>query len=93
MNKFWKWMEEKGYAVYHEDPFCDSGWLLKEVERQTKQMLIGYMIEYIGSILKDETNYGLDEYMFNEDTNHNYEVLVYRIEMLEDLYGDDENNR
>jgi hypothetical protein len=41
MNKFWKWMEEKGYG--------DSHRLLYDCNKvnQPKQMLVGYMIEYL----------------------------------------------
>ena len=50
MNKFWKWMEEKGYTA---DAFVGG---LRGICRNgvdpTHQMLIGYMMEY----LDDNTN-------------------------------------
>ncbi len=47
MNKFWKWMEEKGYGCY--DPLTDVSRLsgAEAFKEPAKQMLIGYMMEYI----------------------------------------------
>ena len=46
MNKFWKWMVEKDYAPHYRN----FKYLYDEVGvviTPTKQMLIGYMIEYL----------------------------------------------
>ena len=90
MNEFWKWMEDKGYGKIHPDNIigpdvetntikCRSG----NMDLPTKQMLIGYMLEYIGTTndmgmlqvpLSD--NYGTDkmykylECVINGDVNN-----------------------
>lgn len=46
MDKFWKWMEEKQYSrmsIHDEQCVCD---IHKNEVTFTKQMLIGYMMEY-----------------------------------------------
>jgi len=63
MNKFWKWMKEKEYGKKDRD----GEWIGHEeihpyYFRATKQMLIGYMIEYVNNhkfweIIKGEKDY------------------------------------
>lgn len=48
MNKFWKWMEKKGYKGIFDTTICrecQKKWLHSELI--TDQMLIGYMLEYL----------------------------------------------
>ena len=48
MNKFWEWMEKKGYKSLYGDK--SSNIIENEYGQKvipTKQMLIGYMIEYV----------------------------------------------
>ena len=54
--KFWKWMKEKGYGAYHKDNArlnyqLNSDYMNQMVglHNPPKQMLIGFMIEYIRS--------------------------------------------
>jgi hypothetical protein len=52
MEKFWKWMKEKGYATintYTKRIIICNIWK----EKIPNQMLIGYMIEYIRDKIKD----------------------------------------
>ena len=45
MNKFWKWMKIKEYSKYREDE--NKYYINWDYDEFTKQMLIGYMIEYL----------------------------------------------
>lgn len=51
MDKFWKWMKEKNYgtkySLYSTGWECNNGDSDCELTNYTKQMLIGYMIEYL----------------------------------------------
>jgi len=55
MNKFWKWMEKNRYGMYlPNEPYHDGVILARSASNPTahvfptKQMLTGYMIEYLG---------------------------------------------
>ncbi len=47
MNKFWKWIEDKGYGKNYIDGFSIDRAAYWEDEDIPKQMLIGYMFEYL----------------------------------------------
>ena len=53
MDKFWKWMEEREYGYIEDlghrkrDILCIPGKIYITGIEPTKQMLIGYMIEYL----------------------------------------------
>ena len=50
MDKFWEWMEDKGKTWHDEFKyylFVDDGGIIARYCIPTKQMLIGYMIEYL----------------------------------------------
>jgi hypothetical protein len=85
MDRFWEWMEKKEYCSLtpfwmargkNNICFFDSGSYVpfKEV---SKQMLIGYMIEYIHE--KATVNYSIQIKDY-EDINEMYDVLESRIE-------------
>jgi hypothetical protein len=51
MNKFWEWMNND---CINKNVYCDSKWMLVQRDKNgidtytfSKQMLIGYMIEYL----------------------------------------------
>lgn len=49
MEKFWEWMKEKGYSENNYPSWLHCG----NTEYQpNKQMLIGYMMEYLDEIYK-----------------------------------------
>ena len=77
MNKFWQWMEEKGYCL--EINVKDRIWIsstdYEEIEF-TEQMLIGYMIEYL---TKEQKRYVLKT---NVSINENYLRLESKIENM-----------
>ena len=77
MNKFWEWMVEKEYAWYDKD---EKEYSVRECNREypvdfEKQMLIGYMIEYLVYRSVDITTTN-----FESDTLHSDLEL-----MIEDL--------
>jgi hypothetical protein len=81
MDEFWEWMEEKKYGNYLmerlNDNYCFN-------IRPTKQMLIGYMIEYI--IFKQTYIVGhniFDEYQHFTDIDKFYNRLKNRIKGVE----------
>jgi hypothetical protein len=82
MDKFWEWMEENGYAT---DETYDKSWCLSDEPnsegafKPKKQMLIGYMIEYLIENHKALTTLNLIE----KDINVLYDLLVQEIEELE----------
>ena len=73
LKKFWEWMEKKGYAY----PYGTNFWYLHDKDGDglspTKQMLIGYMMEYcfdqgITFNINDTNVYGiLEEAICNHD--------------------------
>lgn len=52
MEKFWQWMESKNY--FHDGHTYSESLTDYQLFRQNKQMLIGYMLEYL--LEKDITN-------------------------------------
>ncbi len=46
MKRFWKWIEKKGYGIAEEPLLYVNNTFSMEVDLR-KQMLIGYMIEYL----------------------------------------------
>lgn len=50
MNKFWQWMEDKGYGKNKTLINRKADWQMSKVHL-TKQMLIGYMIEFLSKEL------------------------------------------
>jgi hypothetical protein len=94
MEKFWKWMGKNGYANIYDDgqKFVVAGGGMCGVEA-TKQMLIGYMMEYLDDVnivwrlVKISTPYLNDRcYFFIEmhGTQNRYDWLVKKIESLEE---------
>lgn len=47
MNKFWEWMEKKGYGTARERRLYDLRKNIIYYSFQLEQMLVGYMIEYL----------------------------------------------
>lgn len=87
MNKFWQWMEKKGYGKLR--PRCayliyNSNWGaeqeyedIQEVDCPTKQMLIGYMMEYLYE-KSESTNY----FIHLRPTDELYEYLEKEIKEI-----------
>ena len=76
MDKFWKWMRDGGYCRQSEGTMI-AGEAMNLVE-PTKQMLIGYMFEYLSYI---RISIGtLMESFSNGDINDLYAFLKKRIE-------------
>ncbi len=75
MDKFWEWMNKKGYAEKHFTGLqvIPPDQMDRLVHEFTKQMLIGYMIEYI---------YEKTQYIHIEDPHDVYEHLKDEIENL-----------
>ena len=74
MEKFWLWMEEKGHSG-------SQRWLRKECAE--KQMLIGYMIEYLF-----EQKCTLMEVPYAIQKMHDINILYnYLKERIEDIVG------
>jgi hypothetical protein len=101
MEKFWEWIIEKEYGrnigsfgfkkIYSNDYYG-------EPVDPTKQMLIGYMLEYIRSLLDKircgKGKYNVDEYLKAIDAvdiawqipENTHSILCGTIEKLERLY-------
>ncbi len=48
MNNFWQWMHRKGYYSHNAVSGCDTYYEpMYRYNNPTKQMLIGYMTEYL----------------------------------------------
>lgn len=76
-DKFWIWMFENGHARSKQCLLCTDEDEL--AYHPTKQMLIGYMIEYL--IETDELRF----IIFNKsDVIELYDILKKQIESLED---------
>ena len=77
MDKFWKWMEEKGYGyggdLVEWHPLGHGTNI-----NATQQMLIGYMMEYLDDAKQD---WGVEEYVQNT-TEGRYEWLESKINSL-----------
>jgi hypothetical protein len=88
MKKFWKWMRKKGYCIYSE--IKNRYYTICEMEDFTKQMLIGYMYEYIkerlktikfeNSVIEEYTEIDIAYACFDKD---HYKSLSKIIENLE----------
>jgi hypothetical protein len=90
MNKFWEWMEKKDYGYYDKqegfETYCViwDGLMSKKDDydqgiKPTKQMLIGYMIEYLLTIEKyNEELFNVD--IRNEDLYSELEILINRVD-------------
>ena len=79
MDKFWEWMNEKGYNVL----YINGQFLIDLYDKAIpKQMLVGYLIEYISeTILKQkETVEGCKPF-------HVYNLNWGMLAMARDLYG------
>lgn len=77
MNKFWEWMKEKKYAI-ENCGYCiinnDTGTFI----HSTKQMLIGYMIEYILAKAPGEWSYMI----IGKSIEDIYNLCTERIEQI-----------
>ncbi len=77
MDKFWQWVEKKGYGrIINKNKILYNGnGEYLQLNEFPKQMLIGYMIEYIH--LNGYMYYVLND---NETINDYYEILKTQIE-------------
>ena len=58
MKKFWQWMEKNGYGTYTTSKYKNNHLVCFDIQGRedgyiihpTKQMIIGYMIEYINNM-------------------------------------------
>jgi hypothetical protein len=86
MDKFWEWMEEKGYG--RSGTLVNGDWFMMKIHLKI-QMLIGYMYEYARQLLVElDINYqqnGSFEARLNTANNHknHYEKLEIIINDME----------
>ena len=80
MNKFWDWIEENGYGFladeHGENCLTDGEGV---IEYPTKQMLIGYMMQYIylkNTVIRDINDFDniKDVYNHLEETIENCNI-------------------